>query len=89
MYKFEVGKVYKSYDDDNYLYRYEGLCKDYEGNMAYQFDLIKNDKYREPIYGVYLRFDHIDMCMYDSILSEGVIIVETGVMIFAMHTVED
>ena len=56
MKKFEVGKVYRSCDgDDDYLQRYEGLCKDIDGNEAYQFGVITNDKYREPVYGVCLR----------------------------------
>ena len=60
--KFEIGKVYRSCDgDDDYLYRYEGLCKDIDGNEAYQFGVITNDKNREPVYGVCLRADHIIM----------------------------
>ena len=60
MKKFEVGKVYRSCDgDDDYLYRYEGLCKDIDGNEAYQFGVITNDKYREPVYGVCLRTSHM------------------------------
>lgn len=88
MYKFEVGKVYRSCDDDDYLYRYEGLCKDYEGNEAYQFGIIKNDKYKEPIYGVCVRADHIFKFECGTTYSETVC-VNDYIFILAKNIVED
>lgn len=86
MYKFEVGKVYKSSTvGKDHLYKYQGLCKDYDGNMAYQFSVLDDDK--NPIYGICVRSDLI-RSNYNELGSEA-IIFDNGMIIIARDIIEN